>query len=258
MVETEFLKEQEIKPLVWLRYIDDIFFVWLEGEDKLLQFMKKLNEFHPSLKFAYEYSRTKVNFLDVVVKIDAGQLISSPYFKSTHCHQYLHYESSHPAHVKRCIVYSQGLRIKRIGSRKEDFEKHLQDLSTWVRNRAYPTSLIEKEFRRIREYNIQEDTSTLVKSCKRGVSFTITFHPSLKHSGLDSKSVVYLLTCKVCKKQYVRQTTDKFRFRWNNYKACQRKALSDRSRLGLAPIKGPCHSSTERNPEIFCCPECFR
>ena len=62
--------------------------------------MKKLNEFHPSLKFTYEYSRTKVNFLDVVVEIDAGQLISSPYFKSTDCHQYLHYESSHPAHFK--------------------------------------------------------------------------------------------------------------------------------------------------------------
>ena len=51
MVETEFLSQQEIKPLVWLRYIDDIFFIWLVGEDKLLQFMKKLNEFHPSVKF---------------------------------------------------------------------------------------------------------------------------------------------------------------------------------------------------------------
>jgi hypothetical protein len=29
------LEQQEIKPWVWLRYIDDIFFVWLEGEDKL-------------------------------------------------------------------------------------------------------------------------------------------------------------------------------------------------------------------------------
>ena len=33
MVETEFLEQQEIKPWMWLRYIDDIFFVWLEGED---------------------------------------------------------------------------------------------------------------------------------------------------------------------------------------------------------------------------------
>ena len=62
-VERKFLSQQEIKPLVWLRYIDEIFFVWLKGEDKLLQFMEKLNEFHPSLKFTYEYSRTKVNFL---------------------------------------------------------------------------------------------------------------------------------------------------------------------------------------------------
>jgi hypothetical protein len=43
----------------------------------------------------------------------------------------------------------------------------------------------------------------------------------------DSKCVVYLLTCKVCKKQYVGQTTDKFRFRLNNYKSCQRKAMSN-------------------------------
>ena len=28
----------------------------------------------------------------------------------------------------------------------------------------------------------------------------------------------------------------------------------DDTRLGLAPIKGPCHSSTERSPEVFCCP----
>jgi hypothetical protein len=67
MVDTEFLEQQEIKPWVWLRYIDDIFFVWLEGEDKLLQFMKRLNAFHPGLKFTYEYSQTKVNFLDVSV-----------------------------------------------------------------------------------------------------------------------------------------------------------------------------------------------
>jgi hypothetical protein len=77
MVETEFLEQQEIKPWVWLRYIDDIFFVWLEGEDKLLQFMKRLNAFHPGLKFTYEYSQTKVNFLDVSVGIDAGRFITS-------------------------------------------------------------------------------------------------------------------------------------------------------------------------------------
>jgi hypothetical protein len=53
MVKTEFLEQQEIKPWVWLRYIDDIFFVWLEGEDKLLQFMNTLNASHPGLIESY-------------------------------------------------------------------------------------------------------------------------------------------------------------------------------------------------------------
>ena len=35
--------------------------------------------------------------------------------------------------------------------------------------------------------------------------------------------MVYLLTCNCCKKQYVGQTVDEFRFRWNNYKSNCRK-----------------------------------
>ena len=34
----------------------------------------------------------------------------------------------------------------------------------------------------------------------------------------SSNCIIYLLTCKVCSKQYVGQTTIKFRERWNNYK----------------------------------------
>ena len=35
----------------------------------------------------------------------------------------------------------------------------------------------------------------------------------------NSKCLVYLLTCKVCLKQYVGQTVEHFRLRWNNYKS---------------------------------------
>ena len=34
----------------------------------------------------------------------------------------------------------------------------------------------------------------------------------------DGKCLIYLLTCKVCKKPYVGETTDAFRLRWGNYK----------------------------------------
>ena len=39
----------------------------------------------------------------------------------------------------------------------------------------------------------------------------------------NSKYLVYFLTCKVCLKQYVGQTVEDFRLRWNNYKSNDRK-----------------------------------
>ena len=39
----------------------------------------------------------------------------------------------------------------------------------------------------------------------------------------NSKCLIYLLTCKQCSEQYVGQTIDDFRFRWNNYKDNNRK-----------------------------------
>ena len=42
----------------------------------------------------------------------------------------------------------------------------------------------------------------------------------------DKKCMIYLLTCKVCLRQYVGQTVDEFRLRWNNYKSNNRKHQS--------------------------------
>ena len=74
--------------------------------------MKKFYEFHLSLKFTYMSTR-RLGW-NVTVEIDAGRFITSLFCKPTNCLQYLHYESPQPAHVKKSIVYSQGLRIKRV------------------------------------------------------------------------------------------------------------------------------------------------
>ena len=38
-VETEFLTSQYLQTFLWLRYTDDIFFIWAHGEEKLVQFL---------------------------------------------------------------------------------------------------------------------------------------------------------------------------------------------------------------------------
>ena len=45
------------------------------------------------------------------------------------------------------------------------------------------------------------------------------------HLSCNDKCLIYLLSCKVCGLQYVGSATDKFCFRWNNYKENDRKAL---------------------------------
>ena len=39
--------------------------------------------------------------------------------------------------------------------------------------------------------------------------------------------MIYLLTCQTCCKQYVGQTVDEFRNRWNNYKSNDRRFLNE-------------------------------
>ena len=44
--------------------LDDISWVWADGEEKLNEFFEYLNELHPTIKFTMEKSFNKINFLD--------------------------------------------------------------------------------------------------------------------------------------------------------------------------------------------------
>ena len=55
-VENNSMETEAVKPSVWLRYIDDIFFIWNESEEKLEEFLENLKNFHPYLKFTSEKS----------------------------------------------------------------------------------------------------------------------------------------------------------------------------------------------------------
>ena len=85
-VEDDFLETLIKKPWLWWRYIDDISMIWQHGEDELKISLDKLNNFHPSIKFTCEYSREKVNCLDVQVIVREGKLITDLYVKQTDSH----------------------------------------------------------------------------------------------------------------------------------------------------------------------------
>ena len=165
------------KHLVWLRYIDDIFFIWNKSEEKLEEFLENLNNFHPNLKFTSGKSKKFVNFLDVTVSLSNQYLEIDLCCKSTDCHQFLDFNCASYPH-KKSIVYSQGLRIKRLCSSNVAFENHLESLKGWLQNREYPKTLVDSQFKCVTE---TRQTSDQTYKWGNTVPLVLTYHPRLKN-----------------------------------------------------------------------------
>ena len=175
-VENEFLDSELVKSWLWLRYIDDVFFIWTESEEKLEGFLNRLNDFHPNLKFTHEKSKSSVNFLDVSVSIVDNKIETDLYCKPTDCHQFLHFNSAHPFHNKKSIVYSQGLRIKRLCSSLVAFEKHLESLRSWFCKRGYPQKVVDEQLKKVSEITTHDLIGRSGKK-ETGVPLSVTYHP---------------------------------------------------------------------------------
>ena len=149
-VEQDFLETQELQPLLWLRYIDDISFIWTHGKEELKKFMEKFNNFTPNLRFTYESSEKSISFLDLIITVSEQKLKTTLHIKSTDRHHYLHYASSHPKHTKRSVVFSQTLSISRLCFEENDFKNYRSQMKSWFLKREYPEKLIENEIRKVK------------------------------------------------------------------------------------------------------------
>ena len=177
-LEEKILSTSEKKPMIWLRYIDDIFFIWEHGEESLEKFLNKLNSFHPIIKFTAEYSKQTINFLDVNIRLVGGELMTDLFVKPTDTHQFLDPSSSHPYHCKKGIPYSQALRLNRICSDNESFDKRCNDLEGWLMERGYNGKMIRQQILRTREHSrkdLLEKEKTETSEPK--LTFNITYYP---------------------------------------------------------------------------------
>ena len=148
------------QPLVWLKFIDDIFFIWEDGQESLDVFLKHLNQVHNSIKFTYETSRERVNFLDTWIQVNKeGKIDTDLYTKPTDSNNYLHYTSAHPTHNKKGIPYGQFLRLRRICSDEKSFVDHCIEKGRHFLRRGYPEDLIRTAFSK----TLTKDRGSLLK-----------------------------------------------------------------------------------------------
>ncbi|XP_060600672.1 uncharacterized protein LOC132754094, partial [Ruditapes philippinarum] len=183
-LEKDFIESRNIKPTLWLRFLDDIFLIWDDTREELENFIRDLNDFHPTIKFTQTISSSCVDFLDVRVSKNDCTLSTNIFVKNTNNHQYLHYTSCHPKACKNGIPYSQGKRYCRIISDDSTFEDSLVDLKDFFLKREYPKEVIDNAFEKINSMS-QNEALRLTESSQSNfvIPFVVTYNPHLPNIG---------------------------------------------------------------------------
>ena len=125
--------------------------------------------------------KKKLFFLDLVIKLTDVKIATDPYCKSTDSHQYLPYDSCHAEHIKKSIVFSQTLWLKRICSQKCDLDSHVKELKNCFSKRGYPEKVIRVQVNRAlrSEENVKENIGQRMKG--NGVPLVVTYNPNFKN-----------------------------------------------------------------------------
>jgi len=138
-----------IQPLLYGRFLDDIFGVWPGTRADLDEYEAYLNGLVPGIKVKFTARDHIIEFLDTQVyktkdKLGRCFLATKVYFKPTDTHQLLHKTSYHPRHTFRGIVKSQFIRFKRISTTKWDYDQACATLNSVLTKRGYTHRLLSK------------------------------------------------------------------------------------------------------------------
>jgi hypothetical protein len=145
--EEAILKEFGDNLLVYRRYIDDIFGVWLDTPSDNHQFQlftKKLSEF--GLTWEVNTRSQQVDFMDLTITISANRIMTRLYEKAMNLYLYIPPHSAHPPGVLSGLVYGNIFRIQRLCSEEYDRLRLTKEFYQRLLVRGYKSSQISPLF----------------------------------------------------------------------------------------------------------------
>ena len=117
----------------------------------------------------------------MIYKDTHGKLATKLYSKPTGRQAYLHKSSAHPHHLKKSIPYGQALRMRRICTNLEEFEKAGEKLRSKLEGRGYTNTEITAQLNRARA-KPREDLlkySTKEQDTRNRIPYVVTYYPDL-------------------------------------------------------------------------------
>ena len=170
-------------------------FSWYGNEEELNYFLTFINELHRTIKFTWSWSKERVDFLDVQVINNAGNIATDLYVKPTDKHQYLFYTSCHPRGCKHSIPYAQALRLRRICFTNSTFDKRVNELITFLTARGYQDKFVRNQIRKAKSITREEALRPRPQRSNTRVPMVVTYHPGLPNIGAILRELQPLLHC---------------------------------------------------------------
>ena len=141
-IEQKVMQASTHKPLLMVRYLDDIMIIWPHDLESLQRFTNLFNTQVPSISLTMTAHLDHATFLDVEVSKDSGWqqtglLDTRVHFKPQNCLALIHGLSAHQPHTFRGIVRSQFIRYARICSHPAYFNMAANKLCKALALRNY-------------------------------------------------------------------------------------------------------------------------
>ena len=222
----DYCQKAGLSPLVWFRFIDDIFFVWTGKKDSIDRFISftqnysKSNNMKSKIKFEIHLSTNEVHFLDVTVYLKHGKLGTTLFTKPTDSHFYLNTSSRHLSYVLKDIPKGQFIRLQRICSRKSDYLLNSEILCKKFIERGFHEKELKKTIKQVAKMDRNELLRDQIRENKDPQTILVsTWHPKLSAIPSVLKNNFHLISSDPKLSKIFRQkSTDTYR---------KNKSLSD-------------------------------
>ena len=141
-VEEKIFENAPCRPLIWKRYLDDIFCIL--PRDMVDSFFNHINCQNQHIKFTVELEENKsIPFLDLLItRKEDGSLMFDIFRKPMNNGNYLKFSSNHPMNHKRAVVRSLVDRANKLCS-EEVQGKEINIIKATMKKNDYPKKFVD-------------------------------------------------------------------------------------------------------------------
>ena len=137
--------------LLYKRFIDDMFGIWIGSNLHYAQFQVDTDNFG-SLRWDFEPLGPEKNFLDLTISIGRhGEILTRTYQKPINLYHYLPPHSAHAPHIMKGVIYSLLRQYKRQNTLESDYIKQAKLLFQRLVARGWDPNVIK-------QYTLKADT----------------------------------------------------------------------------------------------------